>query len=605
MRFNLRNTLQATNIAILLFSVLTIASMFYGFQRNIGFSEESLYLILVHNSDPTVSFCGPWANYLRLLYLIAHQDIFFYRLIGGLLLFGTATTFGYVVIFSRMRTPQLTKLTRICGALLIGISSLYYYDFMKFTPYYTWMALECVLIASIGIHLGLTANTKTRIWIGGFLASFGLFLATIARPFAGIALVIFVLLDVVLTRQISRVRKLLLPIITTGIVFSVLHFLLISNFTNTMNGIKFTQVIGASDPTHTFMYLVKQSVWQFLKIPLETTKASYGLILIPLFVIVLQKLNPTAFAKSSLKAILLASLGIQLTVILVSQNFIVLFTSKHNQATLVNVYSWVAVTLTILFTFSAIGLLSEPSENSEELKNNQGLGAWTFVGGIIAVTFSSNQGVLGLSSCLIIFYVAIVLLIIVRSSDKLALQIGFAVFAIFLGFNFFITIRETAKYHFDDASITTQNTPTIIGPNDSLLHLSDTHSEDVAEVRKLKYSNLIDRNAKFVNLSPFYDSMYLQFELDLKSIQSPYLVNNATAKYVAGENASAFRKAWLILETDNNDDLVSPVIPPNEFPTYFGRSFSDGYKMVAKFNGRYCNVNPSAICSLSIWKPIN
>ena len=186
----------------------------------IDFTDESFYLVWISNPfiyDVSVTQFG---FIYHPLYCLLNGDIAVLRQANVLITFGLAWALCYVFLSSLAPEFKESRASMCAAAAGFATSSFILLDSRLFTPSYNSLALQALLVSSIGLVLA-EKNAHRKSSIGWVLIGVGGWLAFMAKPSTAIALAVGVLIYLLLSRKYS-IRMLALA------VFSAVALLLAS-----------------------------------------------------------------------------------------------------------------------------------------------------------------------------------------------------------------------------------------------------------------------------------------------------------------------------------------------------------------------------------------
>ncbi|HRL26760.1 MAG TPA: hypothetical protein PLG97_04510 [Alcaligenes sp.] len=232
--------LSAAGTFLILFQILKFSS--YG----LDFTDESFYLNWI--STPYLyKFSLTQFGYIyHPLYLILDGDIANLRRANLLITF--FLSWALVYIYLSRATPLVTHSAIILHSISAGLacSSLLLFDTWLLTPSYNSLALQALLVTSIGLILA--EKSLTRISVAGFITlGLGGWMAFMAKPSTALALAIITPVYLLLARKFSL--SLIFISIFSAIFFLVTSSLLIdgniASFINRFQvGLDFARYLG-------------------------------------------------------------------------------------------------------------------------------------------------------------------------------------------------------------------------------------------------------------------------------------------------------------------------------------------------------------------------
>ncbi|MFY3553387.1 hypothetical protein [Achromobacter insolitus] len=214
--------------------------------RGFDFTDESLYLIWVHNPHAYAASVTQFGFVYRILDWFLGGDIVLLRRANVLLTFGLAWTAAYQLL-SRMMDEPAAKDTRLVISAAFAGSSLAFFQLWMPSPGYNSLAFQALLVTLIGLLLA--DDTRTRASDAGwFLVVAGGWLAFMAKPTTALVLAAISFLYVVLARKLS-VRGVLIGLVGGAVLLVMSAWLIdgsIQGFVQRIqSGLALAQALGA------------------------------------------------------------------------------------------------------------------------------------------------------------------------------------------------------------------------------------------------------------------------------------------------------------------------------------------------------------------------
>ena len=565
------------------------ALLFYS-RRSLDFSDESLYLYLTSSPTQESTLAGVWNWYLNIFYRISGDDIVLYRQISVVIAFTCSYLFSWAY-FSSTYKPMKTKIGitfPFMPVILAATSTVFFYRYTLITPGYNWLALIGVLLSIAGALKWLSGNTS-MIWPA--LSVLGLGLTTMARPTSGIVIFLAMLCYRKIRTDIFKFTFFGRIFFLSIFGFAVLHHLLLVSASVTIKALRQTYLAAQVDKSHSFLSLLSQATNDLINFPLHAVSISKGLILIPVFFILINFATKNKKIQSVFQATLVLSSLAGFAVLLILNQMVVYTPSRGGDA-------GSSLATLVLFGFLAalsLGSLNE-SEESGILERNRnkysGNASVLLLGGILGFAFSSNNGLLNQSAGIGILYIALYLSFILRISQQ-KWELNFlTVNVIFLVIVFSQVLYGAWQNPYRSVNLSENTYSVIVGGGNKIL-VSKSRAEDISKVKSI--ADEIDAknaNLYLVDLSPF--TTYIPYELEFKTIETPLITESAYLDGFAQRNKDLLQKAWIL--TSNSKRALDP----NDLMSVLGKSLEDDYQFAYSLDGNYCQ---GKTCKLMLWKP--
>ena len=556
-------------------------------RKGIGFADETLYLILADSSDTTFSYGGLWSFYTHHFAAIVDGDIYGFRVLGALLIFSFSTLLGYQV--ARLNKQVETEIrSQISIALSLGVASFFFYQKFLLVPGYDWLTLVGLLIGLNGFFLTMS-EPLTYQRTGSFLIGSGAFIASTGRPLAGVIFLVAVWV-VWLNSAKAQKKNLKIWYLVTGLmVMSIFHLLFIANFKDSINSFILTAQISAADPAHNISYLLKTSIWDLLTAPILAIQASAGFIIAITVMALIAKYRRNWMSRKFARFLVLGLLVGQISLTFILGKFGGGSSGEQNG------YVWIGLTFSYALTAYIVNTYSE--FHSEGIPRSLALAASIPVAAaIFAATFSSDIGIVRLSSQLGVFYCLLLFIVSNTIQDSLVQRGLHALTSILIVVGLMVAFQKGMDQHYDSDATNLQTVSTRYGPHNSSLTVDAKRSNEINQVRQFKQQGLVRSTDAVLNLTPV--AIYIPYELGFRNVKTLLLPNQTFAEQYVRDNEKALKDAWLLTtESKYRDDPIEPA-PVTEI---LGRSFPDDYRLVTTFSGKYCL---NTVCVVNMWKPI-
>lgn len=572
--------LAASLVALLVYS-----------RKSLDFSDESLYLYLTASPTQESTLAGVWNWYLNLIYRLSGEDIVLYRQISVVISFACSYLFAWSY-FSSTSNPKNTKIgirLSLLPIMLTTVSCVFFYRYTLITPGYNWLAFIGVLLSISGAVKWLSGDLSL-IWPA--ISVIGLGLATIARPTAGIIVLLAMLSYQKIRTDILRVSPAGKVFFATMISFVVLHHLFVVSISATIKALQRTYLVSQVDESHSFVNLLTQAATDVEKLPLMAVSISNFLILIPVcFIFSFFVIKSKQLRTKVQVTLVLGSLS-AFGILIVWKNALAYDPGSGNKI------GQTLATLTLFGFLVAFSFRRTLSAEQNDLKvpissEYSGSAPVLLLAGIVGYAFSSNNGLLSQSAGIGILYVALYLRYILRIGPQDLAQKILLFNVIFLLIVNAQVLHGAWQNPYRSVSLSENTYPVIVG-GDSKILVSKSRAEDISKVKAL--SSKIDadnKNLYLVDLSPF--TTFIPYQLEFKTIESPLIFHVNNLEGLAQRNRSPLLKAWILTSNSNTS------VAPNELMEALGKSFEDDYELAYTLEGTYCRNLP---CKLFLWKPI-
>ncbi len=247
--------LSSIGTALVLGWLLKFSS--YGFD----FTDESFYLVWISNPFLYDASTTQFGFIYHPLYLLLNGDIANLRRSNIIVTFGLSWILAAVLLRTLIREESTHKPTLLVVAAGLAVSSLVIFDSWLPTPSYNSLALQALLLCSIGLILADKSVSRQSIW-GWLLIGMGGWLAFMAKPSTALGLAIGVFLYLILACKFS-IRLLLLSI-GTALILLVISALWIDGsvyifIDRLRTGIEFASYLGGG---HTLNEIIRLDDFQ-------------------------------------------------------------------------------------------------------------------------------------------------------------------------------------------------------------------------------------------------------------------------------------------------------------------------------------------------------
>ncbi len=221
----------------------------------IEFTDESFYLVWISNPFIYDVSLTQFGFIYHPLYRLLDGDIAALRQANILMTFGLAWGLAYVLLSSLAPESREKRIVLHTAAAGLAGSVLIFFDIWLPTPSYNSLALQALLITSIGLLLA-EKNLTRKSAFGGIVIGVGGWLAFMAKPSTALALAIAVFIYLLLSRKVSI--RLLLLVAVSAVVPLLASALLIdgslSQFVERVElGIEFGRYLGGG---HTLIQIL-------------------------------------------------------------------------------------------------------------------------------------------------------------------------------------------------------------------------------------------------------------------------------------------------------------------------------------------------------------
>jgi len=176
----------------------------YGFE----FTDESFYLVWISNPFVYDVSLTQFGFIYHPLYLLLGGDIAALRQANILITFGLAWSLVHTFLSSLAPVSKAERVALHIISAGLAVGSLVLFDAWLPTPSYNSLALQALIITSIGLLIS-ERNIDRKNIVGGVLIGIGGWLAFMAKPSTALALAICVFIYLLLSRKVS-IRLLLL-----------------------------------------------------------------------------------------------------------------------------------------------------------------------------------------------------------------------------------------------------------------------------------------------------------------------------------------------------------------------------------------------------------
>lgn len=571
--------------------VVALGALLFYARRSLDFSDESLYLYVTSNPSEESTLAGVWNWYLNILYQMSGEDIVLYRQISIVIAFACSYLFAWSYVTSTCN-PKNTKIGNTFSflpMLLITASVVFFYRYTLITPGYNWLALIGVLLSMAGAVKWLSGE-RAIIWPA--ISVIGLGLATMARPFAGIIILLAMLSYQKIRIDIFRLNFLGKTFFLSIVAFVACHQFFVISLKDTVKVFLQTYLVSQVDESHSFINLLSQVATDVINLPYVAVSISKGLILIPVFFIFVNLVAKTKQSQNTIQTTLsLGSLASFAALLIMNQQFV--YTPVSGSET------GPALATLVLFGFLAAlalrGLNDDQEVGAIERSGSEYSGSATILllAGIFGFAFSSNNGLLNQSAGIGILYVALYLRSILGiGQQKLAQKI--------LAFNviFLVIISSQVLYGawqnpYRSINLSENIYPVTVGEKSKIL-VSKSRAEDISNVKAI--AEEIDakkQNLYLVDLSPF--TTYIPYELEFKTTETPLIFESDYLEGFVQRNKDLLQDAW-ILTSDSKKS-----IDPDNLVRLLGKTIEQDYEVAYALDGNFCRNLP---CRLTLWKPV-
>jgi hypothetical protein len=592
---NVHTNWRVTNTAMHWFTLflptLSIAFLllFYS-NRSIDFSDESLYLYLTSNPSEEASLAGSWNWYLNMIYSSLGKDLAVYRQATIVLTFAATFMFSRA-IFRNLKSPDnsvVFDLTNLLNTALTTGAAIFFYRYFLLTPGYNWLAFIGILFALTGA-LHWLDQSKSPMWPVVTLCGLGL--ATMGRPFSGFFIFLVMMSNELIRNDFLKFRRNGKIFIGTLFAYLIIHHLFILSISTTINNWRQITLVSQSESDYSISNLALEFARELVTLPINSIAVSYGLIAVPLIAIASTLVNKDKKPKKIALAASVAAL-IAFQVLLLIRG-----TYKYSQETSSELGS--ALVTIVLFGILCSYLMSmnthilSENENARADEKNFKKKYILLVSGIIAYSFSSNNGMIKQSIGIGVLYVAIYLLSIskiVRGRLGEKLIVANAVLLIAALGQVAIGALQN-PYRSDDII---KNTYPVVIRDKGILYVSKERASDINAINLIATQLGSSVNDSYlVDLSPF--TTFVTHQLGFKTIETPLLINSQYLTEFARRNDAILQQAWILTSDSDNSLDVNVLLVELE------KTLDKDYELVTVLQGRYCR---NSECELSLWKPI-
>jgi hypothetical protein len=518
------------------------------------------------------------------------EDIVLYRQISVVIAFACSYLFSWAY-FSNSPKPKNTKIDfrfSLLPTVVTTISVVFFYRNALITPGYNWLALIGILISLAGAAKWLRGEPLT-FW--PVISAVGLGVATMARPTSGILIFLAMLTYSKIRVDIFRVTSAGKTFFTTVIVYVLLHNFFVISISGTIKAWQQTLSTSQFDESHSLLNLLLQAVTEFLKFPLDSITTSRGLILLPIFIICTNFLVKKNKVQNKLHAAFaLGGLAVFAASLIRSESFIASAEAK-------NKIGFTLATL-LLFGFLAVVALRNNVGELESDTNKQigfeysGNATTLLLAGIVAYSFSSNNGLLNQSAGIGILYIALYFQYILGIRQQKLKQNVLIFNVIFLVIVSSQVIYGAWQNPYRSSNLGQNIFPISVGSGSHLL-VSKSRAADILKVEAL--ANSIDaknQNLYLVDLSPF--TTFIPYQLEFKSIETPLIISPNYLDGYAHRNKAKLESAWIM----TSDSKKS--VDPTNLLRVLGKTIEHDYELAYTLDGNFCRNLP---CRLTLWKP--
>ena len=557
--------------------------------RSLDFSDESLYLYLSSNPSKESSLAGSWNWYLNILFTATGGDIVVYRKVTLVITFTAAMLFSK----SFVRTPNISSQSSAFDfrfLLNVGLSTgaaVFFYRYFLLTPGYNWLAFIGILVALTGA-LHWIDKSGSPIW--PVITLCGLGIATMGRPFSGIVIFIVMMSNTLIRNDVVNFRRNGKLFIGALLAFLLIHHRFILPIPATIDNWRQITLVSQSEESYSIHTLITEFARELIALPIHSIEVSHGLIFVPLVAIFLTFIVRASYSKKlALLSSVLALIIFQI-ILLVSGVFKYLpSTSSQLGYALVTLVTF-GILCSYLICINSLRPNADviPTADDRNFKTKNIL----VLSGIVAYSFSSNNGTINQSIGIGVLYVALYL---VNLSRFVHGKSG----AIFMGFNAIFLIAALGQvtigalqnpYRSVDIS---KNIYPVTIQGESTLFVSEERASDINEVKLLaSLRNLDFSDSYLVDLSPF--TPFVAYEMGFKTIETPLLINSQYLAEFARRNDAKLQHAWILTSDTKNSLDVNVLLDELD------KTLDSDYEIVAVLHGRYCR---NSECALSLWKP--
>ena len=557
--------------------------------RSLDFSAESLYLYLTSNPSEESSLAGSWNWYLHSLLTAAGGDLVVYRKVTIII------TFVTVMLFSRsfFRTPITQGRSSVFDfrfLLNVGLSTgaaVFFYRYFLLTPGYNWLAFIGILVALTGALYWIDESTSP-IW--PVMTLCGLGIATMGRPFSGIVIFLVMMSNTLIRNDVIKFRRNGKLFIGAFFAYLLIHHIFILSIPATINNWRQITLVSQSEESYAIHTLITEFASELIALPIHLIEVSHGLIFVPLVAIILTFIvKASYFKKLALLSSVLALIIFQILLLVGGVFKYLPSTSSQLGYALVTLVTF-GILCSYLICINSQRTIGDviPTSNYGNFETKNIL----VLSGIVAYSFSSNNGTINQSIGIGVLYVALYLVNISRfahGSFGTNLMVFNTIFLIAALSQVAIGALQN-PYRSVDIS---KNVYPVTIRGESTLYVSDERASDINEVKLLaSLTKLNFSDSYLVDLSPF--TPFVAYEMGFKTIETPLLINSQYLAEFARRNDAKLQHAWILTSDSKNSLDVNVLLDELD------KTLDSDYENVAVLHGRYCR---NSECALSLWKP--
>lgn len=589
--------LALTTLASLLLEGIVV--LVWAAQRGYDISDEGFYLYAAEPANASSNANGLWGMYLGLLYRLAGFSLVTMRLVGILLLVGSACWFSSQV--DRMIAGLVGSPTTVTARVAVVISTLgaalLYYGSAILTPSYNLVGL-CSILVALGGAFGIVAGPATRTMgmCSAVAISVGSFVAFWCRSVAGAGVwvvCIVLVLCVSLTAADRAVRlRWVVVALAALVVLGTVHSIFVLSPGATISAIArardFNFVGGLSVPMST---LVGQSLSAVLEAPGEMLRTAGLVPLLGVLPALAAGLPPTyrgaAIAGLASGSVVLAGVSLALSGAfnggLGSYETV---TPAVLAIGLVAGIGWVAAAWVRRRGGSADGLSPRSRGALGAVVIALLLSQWLYA-------FTSNNGLVGQTSGASVLGMLAAELLLVAAVGRDRSVLALVAFAVVAPIAFSASAATGIDSpHRGDGALTRSDTATSINVHGSRVLLTQEQARYFHDLVVPARSAGFKPGTPLIDLTPFSPGSAVALGAAAPTTLL-FGYSTATARWaLSRQDRDQWQGAWLLV-TDNDDAAIRPesVVP------VVGRSFPDDYVLVTTA------VWPFGGESQQLWRP--
>jgi hypothetical protein len=560
---NSQNKLKGLLVALCSVGTLLIVTWLLRYAHyGIDFTDESFYLVWIANPFLFNGSITQFGFVYHPLYDLLGGDIAGLRHSNILITFGLAWSLTYFYLVSLAPGLKVNPITLLAASAGFATSSFICFDSWLPTPSYNSLALQSLLVSSIGLVLAEKALHRASI-IGWLLIGIGGWLAIMAKPSTALALAVGVFVYLLLARKFS-IRMLALTVVCALALLFVSALIIDGSVVGFINryklGIEFAGLLGAG-----------HSLSQILRIDEFQLSEQFKLIICLLAGVLILALCSvcTKSKKWSFIGLLVSIALFTLTALLtLGQIHRVAELGKFRGLLIFAVVYAVAITTLVLGRLQALKTISLPQWSIAAL--------FLVMPHIYAFGTNGNYWQAGGSAAIFWLLAGLALLgplIRVRASWFLALPLVLAAQAVTA------TLLQTGlEQPYRQPQPLRHNVSTLqIGPQRSALTLSEGYSTYIASAMDIAKKARFESNLPLIDLSG--QSPGILFAINAQSIGQAWTVGGYPGSLKLAEYALALTScekiavAWVLFEPKGPRSI------PVELMTLLGSNFPRGYEL--------------------------